>query len=57
MKKRTQPYGYEVRNGKIAVNGPEAETVRMLFREYANGASYRDLALQVEANGMVRVVD
>ena len=52
MKKRTLPYGYEMRNGQIAENGSEAETVRMLFRGYANGASYRDLALRMEANGI-----
>ena len=52
MKNRTLPYGYEMKNGKIAENRTEAETVRKLFSAYASGASYRELAIRMESSGM-----
>ena len=51
MKKRTLPYGYEMKNGKIAVNAAEAEIVRMLFSAYVGGASFRELANRMESDG------
>ena len=52
MKKRTLPYGYEMRNGKLAENKAEAEIVRELFRAYADGASYRELTAKMESSGL-----
>lgn len=32
-------YGYDKKDGKLTINEPEAEMVRMIFREYASGES------------------
>lgn len=48
MKKRTLPYGYEMQNGKVAESKDEADIVKPLFRAYASGASYRELAIRME---------
>ena len=52
MKKRTLPYGYEIRNGKICLNAEESGTVRKLFQRYADGASFQELALWIQAEGI-----
>lgn len=52
MKNRTLPYGYEVRKGAICANASEAEIVRGLFRDYAEGRSFRELALRLQGDGI-----
>lgn len=52
MKNRMLPYGYEMKDGKIAANTTEAEVVRMLFRAYTDGASFKTLAEQLEYRGV-----
>lgn len=37
MKNRKIPYGYEMKNGAVVINGAEAETVKNIFSEYVNG--------------------
>ena len=34
MKNRKIPYGYEMKNGAVVINGAEAETVKNIFSEY-----------------------
>lgn len=35
--------GYEIRDGKLVICEPEAAVVRRIFREYAEGHSYREI--------------
>lgn len=44
MKKRTIPFGYTIRNGKIQVEVGEAKTVKQVFDDYLNGKSFRIIA-------------
>lgn len=50
-KNRTQPYGYQIINGAMAVNEPEAEVVRRVFRDYAAGHSYKAIAEALTQSG------
>ena len=52
MKNRTLPYGYEVRNGAICECAAEAKIVRRLFSSYAEGQSFQDLSLSLQAEGV-----
>ena len=52
MKNRTLPYGYEVRNGVICESASEAVVVRRLFSRYAEGKSFKDLAICLQAEGV-----
>ena len=52
MKNRTLPYGYEVRNGVICESSSEAVVVRRLFSRYAEGKSFKDLAICLQAEGV-----
>ena len=47
------PLGYEVRERKLIVNDEEAETVRMIFRRYAELGSVRTLAEELAGIGVV----
>ena len=44
MANRKQPFGYKIEQGQIVVNSPEAEIVQMLFTQYNNGASLKEIA-------------
>ncbi len=44
MANRKLPFGYEMRRGEICINAQEAEIVREIYEEYADGASYQQLA-------------
>lgn len=37
------PLGYDVRDERLVINEAEADTVRIIFRDYAAGASYIDI--------------
>lgn len=54
MKKmHTIPYGYRMVNGNFAIMPDEAEIVKMIFKEYIGGMSYRKLAEKLMAEGYV----
>ena len=44
MANRKLPFGYEMQRGKICINKQEADIVREIYAEYADGASYQQLA-------------
>lgn len=51
MKNRKIPYGYEMKNGAVVINGAEAETVKNIFSEYVNGLVLKDIAATLKAQG------
>ena len=54
MKKmHTIPYGYRMVNGNIVTEPNEAKIVKMIFREYIGGLSYRKLAEKLTAEGYI----
>lgn len=54
MRKRHYiPYGYKMVNGDIVIEQDEAEIVKMIFKEYIGGLSYRKLAEKLTAEGYV----
>ena len=40
---RTLPFGYRMEFGEIVIHPLEAITVQKIFRQYASGASYKEL--------------
>lgn len=49
------PYGYRRVNGNIVVHPEEAQTVKLIFREYIGGLSFRKLARLLQEKGYVYV--
>lgn len=50
MKKtRFIPYGYTIRDGKTVIDHTEAEVIRLIFEDYINGASLKDIAQDLTA--------
>lgn len=47
MKIRNIPYGYQYKNGNIAIHEKETETVKQIFTEYLNGLSLLKIAEQL----------
>lgn len=47
MKIRNIPYGYQYKNGSIAIQEKETETVKRIFTEYLNGLSLLKIAEQL----------
>ena len=47
------PHGYDVRDRKLIVNDAEAETVRLIFRRYAELGSVRTLTEELAGLGIV----
>lgn len=47
MKIRNIPYGYQFKNGSIAIQAKETETVKRIFTEYLNGLSLQKIAEQL----------
>jgi hypothetical protein len=47
------PLGYDVKDRKLVVNGPEASTVRLIFRRYAELGSVALLKAQLDRLGIV----
>lgn len=43
-KKRTLPFGYTIRNGKIEIDQKEADVICEIFEDYIAGASMKELA-------------
>lgn len=52
MKIRNLPFGYCIKNGKTCVEENAADTVRMIFRRYIQGASYQKLANVLEQDNI-----
>ena len=52
IKNRTRPYGYKVEGGRTAVDPVEAETIRGIYRRYAEGLSYKAIAEALTAEGV-----
>lgn len=52
MKIRSLPFGYRIKDGKICVDEANANTVRMIFRQYVQDASYQKLADTLERQGI-----
>lgn len=52
MKIRSLPFGYRIRDGKICVDEANANTVRMIFKQYVQDASYQKLADTLEQQGV-----
>lgn len=48
----TAPYGYDVADGKLVVNGTEAEVVREIFSLYLAGSSLRSIAEDLTSRGI-----
>ena len=51
-KNRHIPYGYKIANGKTVVEGQEAETIRKIYSQYAEGLSYKKIAELLTESGI-----
>jgi len=51
--RRIAPFGYQMRDGVIAVHPEEAMVVRSIFEDYAEGASYQKLADSVNRRACI----
>lgn len=49
---RTLPYGYRIETGQISVDHAEAEAIRHIYRNYAEGMSYKAIAESLTAEGI-----
>ena len=52
MGKRKQPFGYKMELGEIVPQPQEAETVRSIYLQYLAGASFKQLAEQLQTEGV-----
>ena len=52
MGKRKQPFGYKMEFGEIVPQPQEAETVRSIYLQYLAGASFKQLAEQLQTEGV-----
>ena len=48
---RKQPFGYELREGRMSIRPEEADTVRWVFGQYVAGLSYRLLVEELNHRG------
>lgn len=51
-KNRYLPYGYKIENGKTVPEPQEMEIIRRIYREYAEGLSYKKIAEQLTAESV-----
>ena len=51
-KNRYLPYGYKIENGKTAPEPQEAEIIRRIYKEYAEGLSCKKIAEQLTAESV-----
>lgn len=56
-KNRIHPYGYKVEGGKLGIEPLEAEIVRRIYREYAEGLSYLTIARTLTESGISYMPD
>lgn len=47
LKNRRIPYGYKMVMGKIAVNDTENKILQKIFNDYANGSTYKRIAIKL----------
>ena len=52
MKKRTMPYGYEIRNGEITVDKNAAKIIEEIFTSYLDGMSFGNIADEMTCRGI-----
>ena len=52
MKKRTMPYGYEIRNGEITVDKKAAKIIEEIFTSYLDGMSFGNIADEMTCRGI-----
>ena len=52
MGKRKQPFGYKMELGEIVPQPQEAETVRSIYLQYLAGASFKQLAEQLQTENV-----
>ena len=52
MGNRKQPFGYKMEFGEIVPQPQEAETVRSIYLQYLAGASFKQLAEQLQTEGV-----
>lgn len=57
MKIRSLPFGYCIKDGKICINERDSSTVRMIFEEYIQNASYQKLADALERQGVPYILE
>ena len=57
MGNRKQPFGYKMEFGEIVLQPQEAETVRSIYLQYLAGASFKQLAEQLQAEDVPYDVD
>lgn len=57
MGKRKQPFGYKMELGEIVPQPQEAETVRSIYLQYLAGASFKQLAEQLQTEDVPYDVD
>ena len=48
----TAPYGYDVKDGNLVINAPEADVVREIFDTYLSGASLRIIVNRLNDRGI-----
>ena len=53
MGNRKQPFGYRMTLGEITIQPEEAETVRSIYLQYIAGASFKQLAEQLQAEDVL----
>ena len=46
-KKRSIPYGYTMKNGKLIIDENEAEVIKRIFDEYRSGTSMYEMAMEL----------
>ena len=46
-KKRSIPYGYTMKNGKLIIDDHEAEVIKRIFDEYRSGMSMYEMAMEL----------
>lgn len=54
---RYLPFGYRIANGVITAQPEEADTVRGIYRRYAEGASYKAIAAELTTAGIPYMPD
>lgn len=52
MGNRKQPFGYKIEHGQITIHSQEAAAVRTVFESFRTGASFQELAEQLNAQAI-----
>lgn len=57
MALRTITYGYEMKDGKITVCASEAEVIEQIYRSYAAGMTFVQIASELTVRTLARTCD